>query len=402
QGDPLDADASNPPASPAAPASAAPSPTANAPPLPIAPAERAKLPESLRRLMHGVEELLRSGLTAATDALRQTLDVAFRDAARIRLIRLSNSLRVVMEELTRFTEGKPEFSKKRMMFFLARSWIFSRMLAQALESGDDASAARLLLAAPARPLASLPLATIGVVKRVARGVNVLFEFRLRTTQEIEGLPVGSDVLWSCVYPAPNANVPPEAYLRLEQKQKFKPWQLLEGREIVVRQAALSVDGFGVRRLVLHDQSTLEFGEPVGDWKSLYHWDSAASLQKLAAHRPTPLDIPTELATEIVLPDWKFEAPRPQLRDGRQVWPGSAPGLDFQAEISSGPDGDALRKSLAEQAARSPRLPLFGVMHYEMGEGIFQPLSVLGNDGPIHLNISNETVNMKELLKTIKF
>ena len=70
-------------------------------------AERPKLRAVLDQLAGAVEELLLSGLTTASEATRQTMNVAMQEAARFRLLRLGSALRVAMEELGRFTRQDP-------------------------------------------------------------------------------------------------------------------------------------------------------------------------------------------------------------------------------------------------------------------------------------------------------
>lgn len=88
--------------------------------------DRSKLASLLDKLAGAVEELLLTGLTTASQSTRQTLDVSFREASRLRLLRLSSTLRVANEELGRFTRNESEFSSKRLSFFLNRAWLLAR------------------------------------------------------------------------------------------------------------------------------------------------------------------------------------------------------------------------------------------------------------------------------------
>src|SRR5213592_2221603 len=110
----------------------------------LADADRRKLPALLDELARAVEELLLSGLTTASEATRQTLNVSFQEASRMRLLRLGSTLRVANEELGRFTRNEPDFSRKRMTFFLNRTWLLSHGLARALREKDEARLALLL------------------------------------------------------------------------------------------------------------------------------------------------------------------------------------------------------------------------------------------------------------------
>src|SRR2546429_4414470 len=101
-------------------------------------AGRAKLESLLHQLGKAVEELLLTGLTTASDTTRQTLNVAFQEASRLKLLRLGSTLRVANEELGRFTRNDADFSPTRFSFFLNRAWMLAKGLARALKAGDDA------------------------------------------------------------------------------------------------------------------------------------------------------------------------------------------------------------------------------------------------------------------------
>ena len=114
----------------------------------LAEADRKKLLPLLGELAGTVEDLVLSGLTTASEATRQALHVAFQEASRLRLLRLGSTLRVANEELGRFTRNEPDFSRKRLVFFLNRDWLLSHGLARALREHDDAQLSRLLSARP--------------------------------------------------------------------------------------------------------------------------------------------------------------------------------------------------------------------------------------------------------------
>ena len=42
------------------------------------------------------------------------------------------------------------------------------------------------------------------------------------------------------------------------------------------------------------------------------------------------------------------------------------------------------------------------MHYEMGRLMFQPLTALDEDGPQHLMISTDKIDLASLMKTLDF
>ena len=132
-------------------------------------ADRPKLETVLDGLCAAVEELLLSGLTTASEATRQTLSVAMQEAARFRLLRLGSALRAAAEELGRFTRQDPAFSRRRLTFFLGRSWLLSRGLGHALHAGDEAEYDRLAWTPPTRPLPAVEVVCLGAVKKVAAG-----------------------------------------------------------------------------------------------------------------------------------------------------------------------------------------------------------------------------------------
>src|SRR5262249_61433927 len=131
----------------------------------LAEADRKKLLPLLDELGGAVEDLLLSGLTTASEATRQMLNVAFQEASRLRLLRLGSTLRVANEELGRFTRNEPDFSRKRLAFFLHRTWLLSHGLAPALREEDETRLA-LLLPAPARTPVDRPGGgTLGAVQK---------------------------------------------------------------------------------------------------------------------------------------------------------------------------------------------------------------------------------------------
>ncbi|MFT5326473.1 MAG: hypothetical protein ACI8P0_004348 [Planctomycetaceae bacterium] len=103
-----------------------------------------KLPRLLDDVSRAVEDLLLTGLTTASQATRQTLDVSFREVSRMRLLRLGSTLRAANEELGRFTAKEPNFSKKRLTFFLNRAWMLCRGLSRALHDDNQEEFDRLL------------------------------------------------------------------------------------------------------------------------------------------------------------------------------------------------------------------------------------------------------------------
>ena len=107
---------------------------------------------------------------------------------------------------------------------------------------------------------------------------------------------GQRFTWSAVFPIkPGADIPPEGFLHLPQKQKFAPFLLLERKTISIQNATVSGDETGVGRLSLTDQSTVTQGKPLAQWDRFLEWSPAPALDRLAKHVPGPLDLDTDRA-----------------------------------------------------------------------------------------------------------
>ncbi len=155
----------------------------------IAADEHSKLLKLLADMSEAIEELLLTGLTTASAATRQALEVAFREASRMRLLRLGSTLRVANEELGRFTGNNPEFSRTRFFFFLSRAWLLSRGLANALAKKDEATIDRLLWTATSEPIDRRQVVTVGVRKKVSSSF-IAFDFRLRAVNDSGKIKAG--------------------------------------------------------------------------------------------------------------------------------------------------------------------------------------------------------------------
>ena len=365
----------------------------------LAEADRKRLLPLLDQLGGAVEDLLLSGLTTASEATRQTLNVAFQEAARMRLLKLGSTLRVAGEELGRFTRNESDFSRQRLSFFLNRAWLLSQGLVRALRANDEAAFDRLLWVPADAPIDRLEVVTLGVVKKVIRGAACTFEFRLRLVQPAAGRPAGTALRWSCVFPVkPGTNIPAEAYLQLPQKQKFKAAEFLGGKVMTIQHAALALDDSG-GRVNLGERSTVTTGDEFEDWKSLQSWDPKSALLRIQNHQVGPFDLDIEMQEEVVLADWQLG--EPTLRDdGRTVFPVTTAGTILDAIVSPGEEGAALSKALGELCKKKNRPPLFGLMHYQRCRLMLQPLTTFDKDGPKHMMISDDKLNRAELLKAL--
>jgi hypothetical protein len=364
-------------------------------------ADRRKRLPMLDELAGAVEELLLSGLTTASEATRQALGVSFQEASRLGLLRLGSALRAANEELGRFTRNEQEFLRRRLAFFLNRAWLLSRGLARALHQADEAQFDRLIWTPASTPAGQLEVVTLGVAKRVSPAFCA-FEFRLRTVAAAGAIPAGQRLAWSCVFPIQaGVKVPPEAFLNLPQKQKFTPSVFLERKTVVIERAAVAIDGH-CGRISLGEQSTVAEAELFADWQRFQTWDPAAALQRVRSHQPGPFDLEVELQEEVVLDGWEIGEAEERPGQNQTVYRITHRGAVFDAMTTSGDEGKALRGALDGLRKKKQRPPLFGLLHYEMGRLVLQPLAVFGKGGPEQLMLSAETGDRTALLKALKF
>lgn len=366
------------------------------------PSERPKLAALLAQLAAAVEELVLSGLTTASEATRQTLAAAAQEAARYRLLRLGSTLRTAAEELGRFTAHDAAFARARLTFFLSRAWLLSRGLAQALATADEQEYDRLTWTPPTQPLPRVEVVCLGAAKRVSVGAFVAFEFRLRALAGAAPVTPGQRLTWSVIFPVKSdLKVPPEGFLHLPQKQKFTASVFLEQRAVTIERAQLVRDNAG-DRLTLSEQSSVAPGAPFHGWSRFLDWSSAAALERLGEHIPSPLDLDTELQEEVVLRDYALGSPSAGDIPGRTVYPITSGRFHFAAIVGPNPEGKALRTSLDElRKLKKNRPPLYGLMHYERCRLTLQPLTAF-RPAPDYLTISPESVNKAALLKALSY
>lgn len=367
-------------------------------------ADRPKLQATFSQLTAAVEDLLLGGLTTASDATKQSLSAAMQEAARHRLLRLGSALRVATEELGRFTRQETSFSRRRLTFFLNRSWLLARGMAHALKAGDEKEYDRLTWSPPVQPVPSVDVVCLGVVKKVAEKAFVAFEFRLRALAASGPIKAGQRLSWSAVFPMKSGqDIPAEGFLHLPQKQKFQPFAFLERKVITLTNANASGDDAEFARVSLTETSTVTQGKPFADWARFLEWVPDGALERLEAHVPGPLDLETELQEEVVLRDYEIGAATDGDEPGQSVYPITAGHLTLQAIVGSGNEGKALKKSLDDlRKAKKGRPPLFGLMHYERCRLVFQPLATFPSGGPDYVTISKESVNKATLLKAMNF
>jgi hypothetical protein len=365
--------------------------------IPVA-AERAQTLTLLADLQRAVEDLLLTGLSAASDATRETLSASFQAASRMKLLRLGFTLRVATEEIGRFGRNDPFFSRRRFAFFLNRAWMLSHGMRDALEKGDEDRWGRLMGRGATRQVGAVDVVSLGVSKRVVPGTFVAFEFRLRALADDKTRGV-MPLVWSVVFPLkPGTDVPPEAFLHLPQAQGFKPAVLLGGQVVRITHALVSDDG----RLSLSKESKLEATDKAFDsWEELLQWEPARALARVQAHAPSPFDLEVELQEEVVLHDIRASSPETNEREHQLRYPLQAAEGLFHVACGAGPEDAELRTHL-EGLKESQPGPLFGVMHYEMCRFMLQPLTLFGEGEPEPMQLQKATFDASALVRALKF
>ena len=366
------------------------------------PAERKQLQSILTELRSTVEDLLLVGLTTASKSSIERLHVAFKEAARMKLLRLGMTLRVTNEEIARFTGGAKEFSPRRFALFLNRTWLLAEAMYRALEAGDEVAFGDLAAAPQTQPVEQLKVVVLGVGKRVVAGTSAAFEFRLRVVADAGALKAGDALVWSHVAAMPkNSDLPPEALLHLEQKQKFKPSLMLERNVVEITRCALVPQATAPTRLVLTEASTVKPGAAYKAWAQFWKWSPAQAAARLESYRPTPMELDIELQEEVFLHGWAPAAQR-STDDGYDILPITAGGLALEARLDRGLSGNPLHGVMTKLAEKKRRPQLFGVVHYEACRLVFQPLTALGKDGPEYLTVARDKISQAELVKAMKF
>ncbi len=366
------------------------------------PGEKRQLISLLDELGQAIEELLQAGLTAASKSTVERLDVTFKEASRMKLLRLGSTLRIANEEIARFTGGSPQFSARRLAFFLSRAWLLASAMRRAIDAGDEQSLSRLQATPPAQPVEKLRLVTLGVAKRVVPGAFASFDFRLRAVGAAGDVANHEPLVWSCVFPLrKDLELPAEAFLHLPQKQKFKPSILLDKKTVEVTNCAVSVQPGACTRLTLTDASALTACEAFDDWPSLLDWNLAQAAERLAQHRPTPMDLEIELQEEVFLADWQPGEPR-ETDEGYDLLPIETNFLPLEMRLDRGPSGMPVRGVITKLAQKKRRPPIYGIAHYESCRIVLQPLSALGKDGVEYLTVSPDKISQAELVKAMKF
>jgi len=371
-------------------------------------AEQKQLAALLDELIRAVEDLLRTGLTSATQATRDKLDVSFKEASRMKLPRLGATLRYVNEEVGRFLAHSDTFSAKRFVFFTHRAWLLAHGLAAALQEKNDRSLARLAGTGARDPLPvrTIDVVTLGVLARSVQN-SCNFEFRLRVVKAEDPALVGRSLVLGFVFGRKSMEISPEAFLHLPQPQKFLPKLFTELKVLTVTGAAIALDDRGGGRLFIGPKGTVaQQAKSVHTWEPYLAWQMEAALQRAQSHPPSPLDLPNELQEEVMLADWTCKENPARATPERRIFTVTAHGLEFDAVVPTGTDGKALIKHFEKRAKRGPdpsrpNAALYGLVHYELGRMVLSPLATLTANGPEHLMLTGEKINLTALLGSLQ-
>ncbi|MFK8112939.1 MAG: hypothetical protein AB8B91_12090 [Rubripirellula sp.] len=354
-------------------------------------ADRKAITNMLGELTSTLETLLLSGLASASQSTETQLAQTFRDASQLRLLRLGSTLRIAAEEVGRYTRNDPLFSRRRYSFFINRAWMLSRGLQHAIEQQDVAHWQSLTWQAGGATIDSLQVVALGVSKRVVPDAFCGFEFRLRRIDDGSDAPLK----WSTIFPLKKGiDVPAEAYLRLPQKQKFKASDFLERQVIQVDHCQLSEDG----RIQMNDDTTVELKDAFEDWGRLATWDPASAFERLQQYEVNPFELDIELQEEAIVRDWRIAREFTDDREQRVQTELVSGGVSFQVFSAKGREGKTFRARLKKWAKES--LPIFGILHYEHGDLVLQPLSVMEIDGPAWLSLDEKDIDYRNLIKAL--
>lgn len=353
----------------------------------------------LGEVIKAVEELSITGLTAASDSTKQTLAISFSNASKMRLLRLGATLRIATEEIGRFTNSDPMFSRKRYAFFLNRSWMLATGMARALAEKDSEQWVKLTSQTKPEPVDWVEVLALGTVKKVAPGAFCVFDFRLLVTDAKDKSIIGRRCVWSCVFPLRgDTEISAEVHLQLKQKQGFVPSHFLKGSRMKMEKVMMMDN-----RITITEKTKVTEAAPYEDWQELPTWDIASSLERIQNYDLNPFDLEVEMQEDVLLPEWSVGEPYENDRERVLEYPISAGPFEMTALVGLDDENKELRNRLNAMRKTRKKLPLFGVVHYEACRFVFTPLSLIKEDtGPDPINLSNKSVGAAELLKTMKF
>jgi hypothetical protein len=245
---------------------------------------------------------------------------------------------------------------------------------------------------------------MGVSKKFVPNSFCAFELRLRSVGTADGdMPFGQNLVWSTVFPLkPGQDIPPEAFLHLPQKQKFNVFHFLEGKRMIIENAALSQEKTGTTRVSLNEKSTVVQGDKFENWKQFAVWNPQDCLNRLKLYEPGPMDLEVELQEEVFFDHWQLGESTDTPNMPQISYPFIYKELPLEIVVTRGAEGNSLRASLDKLSKAKQKPTIFGLMHYERCKLIVQPLSILGKDAPEYITLSKDKVDRAALLKVLKF
>ncbi len=95
--------------------------------------DKPRMLKLLKDISSTIENVIKTGMTTASDNTVNQLGTCFREASSMRLLRLGSSLRIATQEISRYLKDDPLFSSRRLSFFLNRCWLLCRGMILALQ-----------------------------------------------------------------------------------------------------------------------------------------------------------------------------------------------------------------------------------------------------------------------------
>jgi hypothetical protein len=362
---------------------------------------------ALTQTSTAIERLLQTGMSTSSEHTVAQFGESFSHISSLGVTRLGSNLRLLTQEIQRYVKQDDAFSARRLSFFLNRSWLMCQGLQEALQQQNETLWQSLNLTPSTETLNDLEVITLGVSKKLIANVFAAFEFRLRVLDQQHAL-AGKTLIFSLVFSLASkgkeATVHPEAFLDFSQPQNYYPRFLLS-HAMRFSHAKISHETEQRARLTLTPDSTATALHPIA------HQDGLSTLarenpetvrEQLINYCPSPFDLEIDLQSEILLETWEMGDTRhdPAFED-RYVIDISAAGMDYIALVSSYTEGEALLLALNALKKSASRPPLFALMHYELGQRVLQPLSVLEENGPRHLMLGQDKTDYKKLLKKLR-
>ncbi|RJG37989.1 hypothetical protein [Motilimonas pumila] len=355
----------------------------------------------LKQVTKDIEAIISTGMPTASESTVKQFEQAFKQASSIGLTRLGSNLRLLMQEIQRYVQQDNAFSSRRLSFFLNRCWLMCKGLSEALDKQNAVLWQSLSFSEQTKSFSELDCMTLGVSKKMVSGVFAAFEFRLRMTDEEHEL-ANKLISFSLIFPLPKAQkIHPEAYLDFDQKQGYRPRELLENA-FKFNKAVVSYESHQRVRVSLLPDSQVSFLNPaisLPHFTRLIQCQPKVARQQLSQYKPSPFDLEIDLQTEVLLVDWQMSEPYQAIGfPDRLAINISATGNDYVALISTSEEGKALLLAMKRLAKLPSKPALFALMHYELGQRVLQPLSVITSNGIEHLMLGEDKTDYKTLFK----